>query len=76
MNDLILVLVTTTRRLVNPQGCARDAPQKRALQRLVKRQECVALVWKETAAPSGRFGRALACAYHHLMGLALAAARR
>ena len=41
------VWVTTTRKFVTLQGCARSLAQKRALERLVKRQPDVALVWNE-----------------------------
>src|SRR6266581_4608680 len=41
------VWVTTTRKFVTLQGCARSLAQKRALERLVKRQPNVALVWNE-----------------------------
>ncbi len=47
------VWVTTARKFVTLQGCVRNASQKRALERLVKRQEGVALVWNETASPPG-----------------------
>ena len=46
----------TAGRFVNLQGCVRSASQKRVLERLVKRQEGVALVWKETAVPPPRSG--------------------
>src|SRR6266446_4705242 len=42
------VWVTTTRGFVTLQGCVHNASQRRALERLVKRQEGVALVWNET----------------------------
>jgi hypothetical protein len=42
------VWVTTTRGFVTLQGCVHNASQKRAMERLVKRQEGVALVWNET----------------------------
>ena len=42
------VWVTTTRKFVTLQGCMRNAAQKRALERLVKRQSDVAIVWNET----------------------------
>jgi hypothetical protein len=43
------VWVTTTRKFVTLQGCVRSAAQKKALERLVKRQPDVAIVWNETA---------------------------
>jgi BON domain-containing protein len=42
------VWVTTTRKFVTLQGCVRSATQKKALERLVKRQPDVAIVWNET----------------------------
>jgi hypothetical protein len=42
------VWVTTTRKFVTLQGCVRTAGQKKALERLVKRQQDVAIVWNET----------------------------
>jgi hypothetical protein len=42
------VWVTTTRKFVTLQGCVRDAAQKQALERLVKGQPDVAIVWNET----------------------------
>ena len=42
------VWVTTTRKFVTLQGCVRNAAQKKALERLVKRQPDVAIVWNET----------------------------
>jgi hypothetical protein len=42
------VWVTTTRKFVTVQGCVRNAEQKKALERLVKRQPDVAIVWNET----------------------------
>jgi len=42
------VWVTTTRKFVTLQGCVRSAAQKKALERLVKRQHDVAIVWNET----------------------------
>ena len=42
------VWVTTTRKFVTLQGCVRTAAQKKALERLVKRQQDVAIVWNET----------------------------
>jgi hypothetical protein len=50
------VWVTTMRKFVTLQGCVRSATQKKALERLVKRQPDVAIVWNETtvgANPSG-----------------------
>jgi len=43
------VWVTTTRKFVTLQGCVRTTAQMRALERLVKRQPDVAIVWNETA---------------------------
>ena len=45
------VWVTTTRKFVTLQGCARSPAQKRALERLVKQQPDVALVWNEISVP-------------------------
>jgi hypothetical protein len=42
------VWVTTMRKFVTLQGCVRSGPQKKALERLVKRQPDVAIVWNET----------------------------
>jgi BON domain len=42
------VWVTTMRKFVTLQGCVRSATQKKALERLVKRQPDVAIVWNET----------------------------
>ena len=42
------VWVTTTRKFVTLQGCVRSAAQKKALERLVKGQPDVAIVWNET----------------------------
>ena len=42
------VWVTTTRKFVTLQGCVRSASQKKALERLVKGQPDVAIVWNET----------------------------
>jgi hypothetical protein len=42
------IWVTTTRKFVTLQGCVRTPAQKRALERLVRRQPDVALVWNET----------------------------
>jgi hypothetical protein len=50
------VWVTTTRGFVTLQGCVHNASQKRSLERLVKRQEGVAMVWNETAVPPPRSG--------------------
>jgi osmotically-inducible protein OsmY len=44
------VWVTTTRRFVTLQGCVRNPALKKALERMVKRQAGVALVWNETTA--------------------------
>ena len=43
------VWVTTTRKFVTLQGCVRTTAQRKALERLVKRQPDVAIVWNETA---------------------------
>ena len=42
------VWVTTMRKFVTLQGCVRTRAQKSALERLVKRQPDVAIVWNET----------------------------
>src|SRR5215469_14071351 len=42
------VWVTTTRKFVTLQGCVRSAAQKKTLERFVKRQADVAIVWNET----------------------------
>ena len=42
------VWVTTTRKFLTRQGCVRTARQKKALERLVKRQSDVAIVWNDT----------------------------
>ena len=44
------VWVTTTRGFVTLQGCVRTPAQKSALERAVKRQAGVVLVWNETTA--------------------------
>jgi len=44
------VWVTTTRGFVTLQGCVPKPALKKALERLVKRQAGVALVWNETTA--------------------------
>jgi hypothetical protein len=44
------VWVTTTRGFVTLQGCVRSQTQKNALERVVKRQAGVVLVWNEVAA--------------------------
>ncbi len=41
------IWVTTTRKFVTLRGCARTAAQKKAIERLVKRQTDVAIVWNE-----------------------------
>jgi osmotically-inducible protein OsmY len=46
--------VTTTRTFVTVQGCVRSAAQKKALERLVKGQPDVAIVWNETTVGRGR----------------------
>ena len=58
------VWVTTMRKFVTLQGCVRTSAQKRALERLVRRQRDVALVWNETTVgpvtkSSTRAGKAL-----------------
>jgi hypothetical protein len=50
------IWVTTTRGFVTLQGCVHNASQRRELERLVKRQEGVALVWNETSLPAARRG--------------------
>ena len=42
------IWVTTTRKFVTLQGCVRTRAQRSALERLVKRQPDVAIVWNET----------------------------
>jgi hypothetical protein len=42
------VWITTTRKFVTLQGCVRNTAQKKALERLVKRQTDVTIVWNET----------------------------
>ena len=42
------IWITTTRKFVTLQGCVRTPAQKRALERLGRRQPDVALVWNET----------------------------
>ena len=42
------VWVTTTRKFVTLEGCVRSATQSNALERLVKHQPDVAIVWNET----------------------------
>jgi BON domain-containing protein len=42
------VWVTTTRKFVTLQGCVRSRAQKSALERMVKREPDVAIVWNET----------------------------
>lgn len=42
------VSVTTMRKFVTLQGCVRTTAQRKALERLVKRQPDVAIVWNET----------------------------
>jgi hypothetical protein len=42
------IWVTTMRKFVTLQGCVRSGAQKSALERLVKRQPDVAIVWNET----------------------------
>ena len=51
------VWVITTRKFVTLQGCVRSPAQKQALERLVKRQPDVAIVWNETTVgvnPAGK----------------------
>jgi hypothetical protein len=43
------IWVTTMRKFVTLQGCVRTRGQRRALERLVKGQPDVAIVWNETA---------------------------
>ena len=50
------IWVTTMRKFVTLQGCVRTAVQKRALERLVRRQPDVALVWNETTIGPVRHG--------------------
>ncbi|MEO8565363.1 MAG: BON domain-containing protein [Betaproteobacteria bacterium] len=50
------IWITTTRKFVTLQGCVRTPAQKRALERLVRRQPDVALVWNETAVGPVRHG--------------------
>ena len=50
------IWVTTTRKFVTLQGCVRTPAQKRALERLARRQTDVALVWNETAVGPVRHG--------------------
>ena len=50
------VWITTTRKFVTLQGCVRTTAQKRALERLVRRQPDVALVWNETTVGPVRHG--------------------
>lgn len=42
------IWVTTTRKFVTVEGCVHSAAQKKTLERLVKRQPDVAIVWNET----------------------------
>ena len=48
------IWVTTTRKFVTLQGCVRTRDQQRALERLVKRQPDVAIVWNETTVGTHR----------------------
>ena len=50
------VWITTTRKFVTLQGCVRTTAQKHALERLVRRQPDVALVWNETTVGPVRHG--------------------
>lgn len=43
------VWLTTTRKSVTLQGCVRTPAQKRAPERLVRRQQDAAVVWNETS---------------------------
>jgi hypothetical protein len=43
------VWVTTMRKFVTLRGCVRTTAQRKALERLVKRQPDVAIVWNETS---------------------------
>lgn len=43
------IWVTTTRKFVTLRGCVRTSAQKRTLERLVRRQPDVAIVWNETS---------------------------
>ncbi len=60
------VWVTTMRKFVTLQGCMRSARQRQWLERLVKAQPDVAIVWNETrvgaAAPARRFSEKAAAA--------------
>lgn len=51
------VWVTTTRKFVTLQGCVRSTAQSKALERLVKRQPDVAIVWNETTVGAKYSGR-------------------
>jgi hypothetical protein len=51
------IWITTTRKFVTLQGCVRTPAQKRALERLVRRQPDVALVWNETTVGPVRHAR-------------------
>jgi osmotically-inducible protein OsmY len=42
------IWITTTRKFVTLQGCVRTPAQKRALERMARRQPDVAVVWNET----------------------------
>ena len=48
------IWITTTRKFVTLQGCVRTRAQQRALERLVKRQPDVAIVWNETTVGTRR----------------------
>jgi hypothetical protein len=48
--------VTTMRKFVTVQGCVRTSAQKRALERLARRQRDVAVVWNETSVGPVRKG--------------------
>ena len=51
------IWVTTTRKFVTLRGCARTAAQKKAIERLVKRQADVAIVWNEIEVRPVRVGQ-------------------
>lgn len=48
------IWITTTRKFVTLEGCVRTRAQQRALERLVKRQPDVAIVWNETTVGTRR----------------------
>jgi hypothetical protein len=51
------VWVTTTRKVVTLQGCVRTTTERHALERLVKRQPDVAIVWNETTVGVSRLAK-------------------